>query len=848
MSRQRFLHFVSALALVGGLVSLQAAYSPVLALSPSQPAALRQAAAVHQVARSGEFGRPRALFHESTTGSRLGREVFGFALASSLSDPTVGYPSWNFSALSTVAFFGLHINWDGTIIADSGWSVWSSSALTNLLTTAHASSAKVVLTIVLQDFQPGTPNMCAGLINRATTVTQTVAQVVAKHVDGVNIDYEGLNGTCQNGQTARAMFTDFAHRVRGALPSGSYLSVDSYASSAADSLGFFDVPSLNKYVDSFFVMAYDLEYSNYHRAPAGCTRFCLGPTAPLAGYYYNDTSTASQYTKVVGASKVILGVPYYGRKACVGGVAPNAYPIGDVTADSYLSASGESTDPAVAPGSYTAHRDSNDPSGHERWDTWFNTTLKCTRELYWDDVTSLGAKYDLVNRDGLRGVGIWNLNYGGGAPELWLALLNHFGGCPSVAVSSSPASTAPVGTAVTLTATASSCANPAPRLAFWLQAPGSTTWQLVQQYSTTNTFNWNTTGKPVGTYRFSVWALDAGSTGVFGNSLGRWDSYVATQYVLTPTRCGSVSAAFSPSAGAVVGAPVAITGTGVGCPNPHYEFWMLAPGATSWRLGQAYSTTATFNWKTGAPAGVYHFSVWARDASSTGTASNSLGSWDAYAVAQYTLIAPCSSVGVSTSPPAATPVGTAVAITGAAVSCPSPLYQFWMLPPGSTSWQLAQAYSASATYSWNTTGLATGVYQFSVWARDSHGTGTSGNSLGRWDAYKAVQYRLFTPCSAVSAVFTPPTSAKTGTAITVTASASGCRYPLYAFWILAPGSSKWLLAQSYSTKATFSWSTTGKPKGTYQFSIWARDSSSHGVVGDSLGRWDAYKSSSYVLS
>src|SRR5712691_1953550 len=42
------------------------------------------------------------------------REVFGFALASSLSDPTVGYPSWNFSLLSTVAYFGLHVNDNGT--------------------------------------------------------------------------------------------------------------------------------------------------------------------------------------------------------------------------------------------------------------------------------------------------------------------------------------------------------------------------------------------------------------------------------------------------------------------------------------------------------------------------------------------------------------------------------------------------------------------------------------------------------------------------------------------------------------------------------------------------------------
>jgi spore germination protein YaaH len=81
-------------------------------------------------------------------------------------------------------------------------------------------------------------------------------------------------------------------------------------------------------------------------------------------------------------------------------------------------------------GSFVAHRDANDPAGQERWDTWFNTTLSCTRELYWDDTVSLGHKYDLVNTDKLRGVGIWNLNYGGSAPELWRLLALKFTPAP----------------------------------------------------------------------------------------------------------------------------------------------------------------------------------------------------------------------------------------------------------------------------------------------------------------------------------------------------------------------------------------------------------------------------------
>jgi spore germination protein YaaH len=427
-------HFVSALLIFVVLAALVpdrglATNQPVGGGDSTHPIVMQQAAESVATARLGPLQPFAAAPRMAAVGGagNLQREVFGFALASSLSDPTIGYPSWNFSLLSTVAFFGLHVNTDGTFAADSGWNVWNSSQLTGLLSAAHSAGTKVVLTIILQDFSAGTPNMCAGLANRATTVTQTVAEVKGKGVDGVNIDYEGLSGSCANGQTPRSAMTDLAHQLRAALPAGSYLSVDTYASSAGDPAGFFDVPGLSPNVDSFFVMAYDQEYSNWRHAPLNCSSFCLGPTSPLTGYYYNDTTDASQYMAAVPASKVILGLPYYGRKSCVSSAAANQYPSGAVSADGYRDAIGEASAAGVQPGSYVVHHDANDPSGQERWDSWYNTTLACTRELYWDDTVSLGKKYDLVNQDQLRGVGIWNLNFGGGASELWNELASKFG-------------------------------------------------------------------------------------------------------------------------------------------------------------------------------------------------------------------------------------------------------------------------------------------------------------------------------------------------------------------------------------------------------------------------------------
>jgi spore germination protein YaaH len=744
----------------------------------------------------------------------LQREVFGFALAGSLNDSTVGYPSWNFSLLSTVAFFGLHINDDGTIAADSGWTVWTSDQLTNLVNAAHAHGAKVVVTIIEQDFGAGTPHMCAALANRATTVSQTAAQVSAKNVDGVNIDFEGLNGTCPNGQTTRSMVTDLAHRLRAALPVGSYLSVDTYASSAADPYGFFDIPGLNAYVDAFFVMAYDLENSNYARPPTSCTSFCLGPTAPLSGYYYNDTTTAAQYTAAVTASKVILGVPYYGRKACVASAAPNQYPIGPVGVDTYLDAAAESSAPQVQPGSFVAHRDSNDPAGQERWDTWINTTLGCTRELYWDDAVSLGKKYDLVNSDGLRGVGIWNLNYGGGAPELWTALHDHFAACTSAGLTAAAGPPQPRGATIQLTATSAGCASP--QYAFWLQYQ-SGTWVLQQAFSPSPTWSWDTSKYPTGAYTVHVWANQS------GGDMTMWQSYGEVKYSLSvPPPCAS--ATLSPSsASQPAGSTVVLTAGSTGCPNPRYQFWVQYPNGT-WSLAQGWGG-ATFNWSTtGLAPGVYTVHMWANQA------GDSMASWEAYGSSSVALSVCTSAALAPTNPSAA--AGTAVNLTASSTGCANPQYELWVQYPNG-SWNLSRVWGGAAV-SWSTAGLGPGTYNLHVWANNQ------GDPMVSWEAYGSDTVTL-NGCT--SASLAPPSgSATVGTKVTFTASSSGCPSPLYAFWLQDPGGT-WHVMQTFNAGgATWQWNSAGWPKGNYVIHVWANNQ------GADTSTWEAYGTSTFILS
>jgi hypothetical protein len=271
-----------------------------------------------------------------------------------------------------------------------------------------------------------------------------------------------------------------------------------------------------------------------------------------------------------------------------------------------------------------------------------------------------------------------------------------------------------------VTGNAFGCLNTNPLYEFWLLPP-SGGWQLAQAYSPSAVFKWDTTGKGGGTYRFSVWAKDAAS----GASYDAWDA--SLYYTINTKACTSLGVTASPASPVMAGTAVTITGVAATCPNPSYEFWILYPGAGSWQTAQAYSPAAAFNWDTtGKPAGTYRFSVWVKDATSAAP-------YDAWNAGQYfTLTTGCSSLAVTSSPPSSAAAGTAVAITGTASGClhAGPLYEFWVLYPGSGTWTLAQAYSTSATLSWKTAGLPPGAYRFSVWVKDAG----SGAAYDAWNA------------------------------------------------------------------------------------------------------------------
>jgi hypothetical protein len=317
-----------------------------------------------------------------------------------------------------------------------------------------------------------------------------------------------------------------------------------------------------------------------------------------------------------------------------------------------------------------------------------------------------------------------------------------------------------------------------------------------------------------------------------------------------------VSISTSPAPLQHPGTTIQITGLASSCSKPHYQFWKLVPGSSSWQLAQPYSIgTPTYSWSaTGQVVGTYSFMVWAIDTQSGGAAGNSLGRWDSYNVTKYTLVSSntCLSVSFTTLPSGTAPVGKAVVITASQAGCSStPLYQFWMLAPGSSTWQIVQKYSGANSYTLIAGVRAPGTYNFAVWVRDLSSIGTFSSSLGRYDALTNSLYSLMT-CTSITVTSTPLNTAPAGTnPVTITGTASGCSSLLFQFWMLAPGSSTWADVQPYLTNSgTFNWNTTivGKVKGLYHFSVWVKDSGSTGMSGNSLGRWDAFTSLAFTLT
>jgi len=146
---------------------------------------------------------------------------------------------------------------------------------------------------------------------------------------------------------------------------------------------------------------------------------------------------------------------------------------------------------------------------------------------------------------------------------------------------------------------------------YYQHDPNTDVWTMVQDYTGTNTYAWNTTTAASGLYTISVYVRSAGSSAPF-------DMTAATTVIIAPSGPATGATITVAEVGAKTGAIVTATANGQGGSGTYeYQFYQRDPATGVWSLVQDYTGANTYVWNTSAAApGTYTISAYVRSAGS----------------------------------------------------------------------------------------------------------------------------------------------------------------------------------------------------------------------------------------
>ena len=303
--------------------------------------------------------------------------------------------------LTSVSLFGIEIDGKGGMVTadsdgqiDGGWNMWNDSRLDSFIRKAKNQGIKVFITLKAFN-NDNIESLTTSDDAQKNFISNAVYMVNSKNLDGINLDFEYVGVPPANVKKAFVrMVTNLNAELKRQVP-GSELTIDTYLSSGStDTL--FDITLLAQTADSFVIMGYDMHTP-------------LGPAGPIAamGGDTNVIGYLQGYLEKVPADKLILAVPYYGYD----------WPKTDNSAAQILSYA----EIADASSKYKIHWDdiTQTPS-------YIYNVNAISHEVHFDNVRSLGIKYDFINKKNLRGVGIWALGYDGENSELEKLIIDKF--------------------------------------------------------------------------------------------------------------------------------------------------------------------------------------------------------------------------------------------------------------------------------------------------------------------------------------------------------------------------------------------------------------------------------------
>ncbi len=353
-------------------------------------------------------------------------EVFGFA------------PYWtinkldnvDFNVLTTLAYFGVPVKSDGSLDHnDIGYKTFQSKKATDLFNKAHSHKTRVVLTLTQMD-NDTIKEFLDDPDAQKKAIEESVSLVKSRKIDGINIDFEYVG---KIDKPYRAKFAKYVKMTNDKLHQeipGSQLSVSVYASSAKDSTKLYDIKALSDNSDKIFMMAYDFATTGSDHAI---------PTAPLYGYkegkyWYDISSAVEDFLKVMPASKLIMGLPWYGYNYPVAEPGVKVaredgyyyyYYYGKKRYRAYHKYPSNAQTYASAMKNITDEKSGWDDIGKVGWKAYQEDGI--WRMIFLDDTRSLKLKYRFAKDMNLSGIGMWALGFDTGTSDMWSLLNSEFG-------------------------------------------------------------------------------------------------------------------------------------------------------------------------------------------------------------------------------------------------------------------------------------------------------------------------------------------------------------------------------------------------------------------------------------
>jgi len=244
-------------------------------------------------------------------------------------------------------------------------------------------------------------------------------------------------------------------------------------------------------------------------------------------------------------------------------------------------------------------------------------------------------------------------------------------------------------------------------------------WNIVKSYSTNRYYPWDTTGLSPGVYNFRIDARNLGAVTDF-------EAYKVFNFIIADPVTGVTATPNTPSPKS---AGVQVTFEGLATGNSgYYEYRYQMHDGVKWNVVKPYSTNRYYPWDTtGLSPGVYNFRIDARNL-------GSVTDVEAYKVFNFIIADPVTSVTATPNTPSPKSAGVQVTFEGLAMGN-SGYYEYRYQIHDGVKWNVVKSYSTNRYYSWDTTDLPPGVYNFRIDARNL-------GSVTDFEAYKVFSFTI----------------------------------------------------------------------------------------------------------